>query len=94
MARQSKRSRVASLHDEAYARFVGMLVDRRKASCLSQQTVADALGWQQSIIAKIETAQRRTDVVELIRIATVIGFDPAKLVREVRAAMHEARRMR
>lgn len=83
MARQSKRSKVASLHDEAYAHFVSLLVEKRKASGLSQQTVADALGWQQSIIAKIETAQRRIDVIELVRLSKVVGFDPARLVREL-----------
>ena len=91
MARKAvRRSRVASLHDEAYARFVGALVLERKKSGLSQQAVADKLGWQQSIVAKIETAQRRIDIVELIRFAGAVGFDAAKSVRELRRSMIEA----
>lgn len=90
MARQSKRSKVTSLHDEAYADFVSLLIERRKASGLSQQAVADALGWQQSVIAKIETAQRRIDVIELVRLSKVVGFDASKLVREIRTAMTNA----
>lgn len=50
---------------------------------MSQQALADALGWNQSIIAKIESTQRRLDIIELIRIANVLGFDASKLVREV-----------
>jgi len=83
MPRGPNKHRTASLHDEAYALFVQALVDRRIKSGKSQQAVADALGWQQSIIAKIESVQRRLDIIELIRIADVIGFDPARLVREI-----------
>jgi transcriptional regulator with XRE-family HTH domain len=83
MPRGPHKNRTASLHDEAYALFVEALVVRRTQSGMSQQAVADALGWNQSIIAKIENVQRRLDVIELIRIATVIGFDPARLVREM-----------
>lgn len=87
MARQPKRSAVASLHDEAYARFVEALIRHRKNAKLSQQQVAAELGWQQSVIAKIETVQRRVDMIELIRIAEVVGFDAARLVRETRVDM-------
>lgn len=87
MASPSRKARTASLHDPAYARLVQMLIDRRVKSGLSQQTVADALGWNQSIIAKIESVQRRLDVIELIRIAKVVGFDPARLVREAEQDM-------
>jgi transcriptional regulator with XRE-family HTH domain len=87
MARQPKRSAVASLHEEAYARFVERLVRHRKARGLSQQDVADKLGWQQSVIAKIETVQRRIDMIEFIRLAEAIGFDAARVVREMRADM-------
>lgn len=90
MARRSKKTRVASLHDESYQKLVELLVQRRRASGKSQQVVADDLGWNQSIIAKIETAQRRMDVVELIRIADVVGFDVAKLIQEVRRMMLSA----
>lgn len=83
MASPRNKHRTASLHDDAYARFVQKLVDKRTKSGMSQQAVADALGWNQSIIAKIETTQRRLDVIEFVRIAGVVGFDPARLVREI-----------
>ena len=87
MARRSKKARVASLHDERYQRFVELLVQRRRASAKSQQIVADELGWNQSIMAKIETAQRRIDIIELIRVADVVGFDVVKLVQDLRRQM-------
>jgi len=87
MARRSNKTRVTSLHGDRYRAFVDLLVQRRKASGLSQQAVGDALGWNQSIVAKIETCQRRIDVVELLRLADVVGFDAARMVQEVRRAM-------
>jgi transcriptional regulator with XRE-family HTH domain len=90
MPRGPRKQRTASLHDEAYALFVQALVERRIKSGKTQQAVADALGWQQSIIAKIESVQRRLDIIELIRIADVIGFDPARLVREIQQQLAQA----
>jgi transcriptional regulator with XRE-family HTH domain len=87
MGRRSKKTRVASLHDDVYRQFVELLVERRKASGLSQQSVADALGWNQSQVAKIETCQRRIDIIELIRLTDVIGVDPARLVSDIRKSM-------
>jgi transcriptional regulator with XRE-family HTH domain len=83
MPRGPRKQRTASLHDEAYALFVRALVERRIKSGKSQQQIADALGWQQSIISKIENVERRLDIIELIRIADAIGFDPARLVRDI-----------
>lgn len=84
MSRPPKKARVASLHDEAYQEFVELLVVRRKAAELSQQELADLLGWNQSIVAKIETAQRRIDIIELIRLADAAGFDVTRLVNEAK----------
>lgn len=87
MIRPSRKSRTASLHDAPYARFVQALVERRKRSGLSQQALADQLGWNQSVVARIENVQRRLDVIELIKIAQILDFDAARLIREVEQDM-------
>ncbi len=89
MARAHKKGQTASLHDGAYAFVVARLVERRKAAGLSQQALADLLGWQQSIIAKIETVQRRLDIVEFLRLTTAIGVDPVKLLRDIKVQLEE-----
>lgn len=81
---------MASLHGESYAAFVRLLVERRKASGLSQQEVADALGWPQSFIAKIEKRERRVDAVEFVRLAAAIGFDATRLIRELQKVMADS----
>jgi transcriptional regulator with XRE-family HTH domain len=89
MGRPARRARVASLHGESYAALVRLLVERRKASGLSQQAVADAMGWPQSFIAKIEKRERRLDIVEFVKLAAAVGFDPARIVRELQKLMIE-----
>lgn len=71
------------MHDDAYASFVKDLVVLRERSGLKQKHVAAALGWNQSVVSKIETQQRRIDIVELVRVAEVLGFDPAVLVKAI-----------
>lgn len=89
MANPSRKARTASLHDAAYAGFVQKLVRKRVKAGVSQQALADALGWNQSIIAKIESVQRRLDIIELSRIANVLGFDASRMVKEIQADMLE-----
>lgn len=89
MSSPARKARTTSLHEEAYRRFVEKLVERRKKSGISQQALADTLGWNQSIIAKIENTQRRLDVIEFVRIASAVGFDPGRLVREVEQEMKQ-----
>lgn len=83
MSRQGRKNRTAALHDEAYRGFVEKLAAARVASGLSQAAVAEKLGWNQSIVAKIETAQRRIDLIEFIRFASVIGQDATRVVRQL-----------
>jgi transcriptional regulator with XRE-family HTH domain len=87
MASPPNKGRTTSLHDEAYARFVQKLVARRLKANVSQQALADALGWNQSVIAKVETVQRRLDVIEFIRMANALGFDASRFVRETQQDM-------
>jgi transcriptional regulator with XRE-family HTH domain len=85
------KHRTTSLHDEAYRVFVKLMVQKRMRSGYGQQALADALGWNQSIIAKIESVQRRLDIIELIRIANVLEFDASKLVKEIQQRMEQTR---
>lgn len=87
MANPPFKQRTASLHDEAYARFITKLIRRRVKAGYSQQSLADALGWNQSIVAKIESVQRRLDIIELIRIANVLEIDATRLVLDVQREM-------
>jgi transcriptional regulator with XRE-family HTH domain len=59
------------------------IVEKRKKAGLSQSEVAAKLGRYQSSIANIESGQRRIDVVELLDLAAVIGFDPREAIKRL-----------
>jgi len=59
---------VKSIYDEKYKFIISKLVERRKQIGLTQQELADRLGWERTIINKIENCIRRIDVVETAKI--------------------------
>ncbi len=69
-----------TLYSERHKALVRFLIEQRKAAGLTQAAVAEGLGRYQSHIANIENGQRRVDVVELLDLAEVIGFDTVQLI--------------
>lgn len=55
----------------------------RLESGLKQADVAVALGKYQPLITSIENGQRRIDVIELIELSEIIGFDPHAVLDEL-----------
>ena len=66
--------------------LVRALVDARKSAGLGQDDLADRLKCHQSLVARIESGERRIDVVELVVLARAIGFDPFDVLAIVEAA--------
>ena len=62
------------------------LVDARKNAGLGQDDLADRLKCHQSLVARLESGERRIDVVELVVLARAIGFDPFEVLAIVEAA--------
>ena len=62
---------MASTRTPAYKAFLARLKEARKQSGLNQSQVAKALGIWQSKIARMESGERRVDVVELVDLARV-----------------------
>ena len=62
------------------------LVDARIKAGLGQAELATKLRCHQSFIARLESGQRRVDVVELVVLARAIGFDPSEVLAIVEAA--------
>jgi transcriptional regulator with XRE-family HTH domain len=57
-----------------------MLVARRTASGLTQRDVARALNKAPSYVGRIETCERRVDIVELISLCEAIGISPRSIL--------------
>ena len=62
--------------------LVDFIVSRREAAGLTQAQLAEKLGEYQSFVARLESGQRRIDVIEFIEIARVLGFDSAKALKK------------
>jgi transcriptional regulator with XRE-family HTH domain len=60
--------------------LIALLVEKREAAGLTQTELAARLGEYQSFVARLESGQRRVDVVEFLKMADVLGFDPAKAI--------------
>lgn len=61
--------RNSSFHGPDYRRFRLKLVQGRTEAGMTQRQVAKALGKPPSYVAKIETGERRVDIIELRRLA-------------------------
>ena len=59
-----------------------LIAERRQAG-LTQVALAERLHCHQSMVARIESGERRIDVIELIIIARAIGCPVGKLVCQV-----------
>ena len=62
------------------------MVDARIKSGLSQKELALKLRHHQSFVARVESGERRIDVVELIALSRAVGFDPFEILEIVEAA--------
>ena len=60
-----------------------MIINKRKAAGIRQIPLAKKLKRSQTWIARIETGDRRIDVIELIDLADAIGFDAPAIVAEL-----------
>lgn len=61
----------SSVHSARYQRLLARLVDARQDAGLTQQDVARALKKQQSWVSKVESGERRLDIVELESLAVL-----------------------
>jgi transcriptional regulator with XRE-family HTH domain len=72
---------LGSAHHRALA---GLLIAKRKSAGLTQAGLAEQLGEHQSFVARVESGQRRIDVVEFLRLAELLEFDPASAIKTLR----------
>jgi len=55
---------MSGAHDPLYIEFIARLRSARKRQNLSQQQLGGKLGKDQTFISKVETCERRIDVIE------------------------------
>lgn len=64
-----------TLNTKRHKALVSFLIKKREASGLTQTELAEQLDEYQSWVARLESGQRRVDVVEFEKLAIVLGFE-------------------
>ena len=72
-----------SIHSHLYHQVIGRLRSKREGKGVTQVQLADKLGVNQNFISKIETCDRRLDLIELRQICQVSGLSFVDFVAEV-----------
>jgi transcriptional regulator with XRE-family HTH domain len=87
---------VASMFTAAADVLAAAVADLRRRAGLTQRQLAEKVGREQSFVGRIETGQRRVDLVEWVLICRACGADPAvevaALVRQIAAIVPPGRR--
>lgn len=72
-----------SINSERQNRLAELIRAHRRSAGLSQADVARAMGRHQPFIVNIESGQRRVDLIEFLKLATIIGFDEHEIITEL-----------
>ncbi|EOZ9311430.1 TPA: helix-turn-helix transcriptional regulator [Klebsiella pneumoniae] len=74
---------MTSIYSNDYQMVIKALRDARIACGITQHEVASAFGRPQSFIAKVESGERRLDVVEFVRFCRIVNIDPVTLLNRL-----------
>lgn len=72
-----------TLRSKGNAALIELIKSKRKEARLTQAQVAKAFGQRQTWYSHLESGERRIDVIEYVRLAELIGFDPAEELRNL-----------
>lgn len=72
-----------TLRSEGHRALIKLITQKRKDAGLKQEDLARALGQSQPWIAHLESEERRIDVIEYVKLADAIGFDPIDELRKL-----------
>jgi hypothetical protein len=65
-----------TIYSEPYAMLLAWLKQGRRMEGVSIRQLADLTKHAKSVIGRIETGERRLDLLEFIQICKVLGLDP------------------
>jgi transcriptional regulator with XRE-family HTH domain len=79
----SKKAARKVQREQLYRAAVAVIAASRRDSDVSQEELAERLGWSRSKVAKIEQADRRIELPDFILIARALDIEPEALFRRV-----------
>ena len=72
-----------TLGSERHKALIALLIEKREAAGLTQTELAAKLGEYQSFVARLESGQRRVDVVEFLQLAEVLNFNAVETIESL-----------
>ena len=76
-----------SVFTTAYSQFLRSLIEARSAAGMRQIDLAKRIGKPQSFVSKMETGERRLDLVEFLVVARALAVDPVSMVANLAEAL-------
>ena len=70
-----------TLHSPESVALVKRLISLREAAGMTQRDLAKKLKRAPSVVARIETGERRLDVIEFVGYCRALGAKPEKVIR-------------
>lgn len=74
---------IKTINSAAHRAMIEALIRVRKNAGLSQEQLAAYLKCQQSLIARIESGQRRVDLIEMLAWTRATEADPHAILSEI-----------
>ncbi|MFD9900958.1 multiprotein-bridging factor 1 family protein [Mesorhizobium sp. NPDC059025] len=74
---------VDTLGTDRHKALIALLIKKREAAGLTQVELAAKLRQYQSFVARLESGQRRVDVVEFMKLAEILGFDASSAIKKL-----------
>ena len=65
-----------SIYTDEYRVLIDWLRARRKEKGITQRQLAELLDWDNCAVGRVETLQRRLDLIEFVEVCNVIGCNP------------------
>jgi len=73
-----------TLTTKRHKALIELVIGFREKAGLTQTELASKLGEYQSFIARLESGQRRLDVIEFLRLAKILGFDEVDTLKKLK----------
>lgn len=77
-----------SIHAEEQQFLRQLFITQRQSLGLSQRALAERLGVIYSLIGKIETGDRRLDVLEFIEYCLALELDPNDVLQQIKSRFY------